>query len=393
MAFGATPEFPMNPSDTPCSSSDDSRLSESPEELLPGGENYSNLFSVLPENEVQYKQTQGPKQIAGYLLGYKLGRGSYATVREALAIASNQRVALKCLKPHLVKKSPGGMQQVMKEITTWSKLTHPNIVKMYDSFTVEETGKLYIVLEYIGAGTLQDMLDRAPENKIPQTQARSFMKGLLCGLEYLHNLGIVHRDIKPENLMISTRGVLKISDFGVAEMYKRTSEQRPDMIGSRTMGSPAFQPPEVAAGDIQFPGPKGDVWAAGITLYICLAGKYPFKGTTVFTLFESISKAQYDLLDEWDPVVKDLLSHFLDRSEANRYSVQELQNHEWFRKEIEETQEWVPLVFSPTSFSGIPNHDSNRSRVKSPNGSAKYKARNGCLPKKFYRNNCTCIIA
>jgi serine/threonine-protein kinase 11 len=92
----------------------------------------------------------------------------------------------------------------------------------------------------------------------------SYFRDLVRGLQFLHGEGIVHRDIKPGNLMLTLNGSLKISDFGVAELLQSFDDPS---YSPKSQGSPAFQPPEVASGAERFSGVKGDIWAAGITLY------------------------------------------------------------------------------------------------------------------------------
>lgn len=86
---------------------------------------------------------------------------------------------------------------------------------------------------------------------------------VINGLEYLHSKGVVHKDIKPGNLLLTTAGVVKITDFGVAEELDHFCK---DDICSTCQGSPAFQPPEIASGKDSWSGFKADIWAAGVTL-------------------------------------------------------------------------------------------------------------------------------
>ena len=103
---------------------------------------------------------------------------------------------------------------------------------------------------------------------------------LLLGLQFIHSKSIVHKDIKPSNIMVMPDGVIKISDFGVAEVLSAYSDS--DACG-RTHGSPAFQCPQIAAGKDKFDGFKSDVWSAGVTLYAMLKGRLPFTGKVPHT--------------------------------------------------------------------------------------------------------------
>lgn len=105
---------------------------------------------------------------------------------------------------------------MQREILVLKPLKHEHIVELVEDFVVAETDKLYLALEYMGGGTLQSLLDRAPNRRLPPGQARKFFSNMISGLKYLHTMKIVHRDLKPDNLLLTATGELKISDFGCA---------------------------------------------------------------------------------------------------------------------------------------------------------------------------------
>lgn len=110
----------------------------------------------------------------------------------------------------------GGEAAVQREILVLKPLKHSNIVELVEDFVIPETDKLYLALEYMGGGTLQSLLERAPNRRLPFIQARKFFTNMIHGLKYLHSMKVVHRDLKPDNLLLTAQGELKISDFGCA---------------------------------------------------------------------------------------------------------------------------------------------------------------------------------
>lgn len=109
----------------------------------------------------------------------------------------------------------------------------------------------------------KELVDSAPEKKLPLFQAHRYFCQLISGLEYLHGCRIIHKDIKPGNLLLSLDQILKISDFGVAEQLDLFAVDDTCTTGQ---GSPAFQPPEIANGHESFSGTKVDIWSCGVTL-------------------------------------------------------------------------------------------------------------------------------
>ena len=97
-------------------------------------------------------------------------------------------------------------------------MKHPNVVQCYGSRTLDNHSRRFIFLEYCSGGELFDRIE--PEVGMPEHQAQEYFKQLICGLEYLHQRGVSHRDIKPENLLLTENDVLKISDFGMATVFR-----------------------------------------------------------------------------------------------------------------------------------------------------------------------------
>jgi len=140
----------------------------------------------------------------------------------------------------------------------------------------------------------------------------------------------VHRDIKPSNLQLTTDGILKIIDFGVAETLDQFSNLDDT---DKFAGTPSFQPPEVAQGNTSFSATKVDIWAAGVTLYVMVTAQSPFKGNSVDELYSAISECQYEVPLELDTSLKELISKVMKANPDERLSLHDIAAHQWCKKE------------------------------------------------------------
>lgn len=137
----------------------------------------------------------------------------------------------------------------------------------------------------------------------------------------MHAQGVVHRDIKPDNLLLTHDDVLKIVDFGVSEMFEKTSE----MMTAKSAGSPAFLPPELCVakhGDIS--GKAADIWSMGISLYCLRFGRIPFERTGVLELYDAIKKDDFECPTENDPDFKDLMKRLLQKDPKKRIKMDDI---------------------------------------------------------------------
>ncbi|GFR88330.1 serine/threonine-protein kinase stk11 [Elysia marginata] len=284
----------------------------------------------VESDQVVYKpQRHKVKMLGKYLVGGMLGEGSYGTVKELLDTETLCRRAVKILKKRKLRKIPNGEQNVRREISLLKRLRHSNVIQLIDVIHNEEKQKMYMIMEYC-ASELQEMLDSVPDKKFPVWQAHGYFCQLINGLEYLHSQGIIHKDIKPGNLLVTNDECLKITDLGVAEaldQFARTDECRTGQ------GSPAFQPPEIANGQDVFSGFKVDVWSSGVTLYNITTGKYPYDGDNIYKLFENISKGDYSIPEGVSEMLSDLLKGMLAYDATVRYTLQQIRQHPWYRKQ------------------------------------------------------------
>ncbi|HEX3050194.1 MAG TPA: protein kinase, partial [Aggregatilineaceae bacterium] len=188
-------------------------------------------------------------------------------VYEGRDLQTGDKVAIKLLKPDIVDSMPNLIERFTREGEALRQLNHPNIVKMLDA--VEEDGMHYLIMEYVGGGSLEDLLQQEPQ--LPISQVLEIALDLADALTRAHRLKIIHRDIKPANVLLAEDGTPRLTDFGVAHMGSRT---RVTETGS-LIGTYSYLSPEAARSE-EIDG-RADIWSFGVMLYEMLAGRLPFK--------------------------------------------------------------------------------------------------------------------
>ena len=203
-----------------------------------------------------------------YELQRLLGRGGMAYVYYARDRILGRAVAVKILREEYARDDRFRVR-FRQEATAAARLSHPNIVTVYDFGYAED--RLFIVMEYVPGETLRQIIDaRAP---LPPEEALSLMVQACAGLGYVHRLGLVHCDVKPQNFLVTPDGRLKITDFGIARAWAGTYEAE-QTAATVVWGSPQYFSPEQAAG--KPPIPASDVYALGVVLYEMLTRRLPF---------------------------------------------------------------------------------------------------------------------
>jgi serine/threonine-protein kinase len=246
-----------------------------------------------------------------YRMVKKLGKGAMGEVSLMEDSKLDRKVAIKTIRPDVDMTSRGAIemrQRFVREAKTAGKLTHPNIVTVYDSFE-GEGGIAYIVMEFVEGDTLANIMKRA---QLSVPQVKHVIVNAANGLQHAHEHGVFHRDVKPENIMISPKtGVTKLMDFGIARLVES------DMTATGSvLGTPAYMAPEQVTG--KKVDARSDVFSLGVVLYELLAGKRPFPGTKITAVMLAILQeeppspssvdAERKVSPEWDPVVAKALA-------------------------------------------------------------------------------------
>jgi serine/threonine protein kinase len=215
----------------------------------------------VPTAEVQPGQTVAGK----YRIVRKLGSGGMGVVYEAEDLRLKRTVALKFLPPGLTADAEA-RERFVHEARAASSLDHPNICTIHEVDEAEE-GSLYIVMACYQGESLKDKLGRGT---LAPVEAIRIAAEVAEGLAKAHEHGIVHRDVKPGNIMVTSDGLAKILDFGLAKL---AGEARMTATGT-TVGTVAYMSPEQARGDEV--DARTDVWSLGVVLYEMATGALPF---------------------------------------------------------------------------------------------------------------------
>jgi serine/threonine protein kinase len=209
-------------------------------------------------------------------------------------------VAIKMLPEHFAS-DPERLARFEREAKLLASLTHPNIAGIYG--VERHEGHMFLVLEYVEGETLADRLDRGP---LPVDEAIDVCMQVAAGLEAAHDAGVVHRDLKPANVRLTSSGVAKVLDFGLARAdgasgVSSSTSQAPTMetpartptVPGAILGTAPYMSPEQARG--RRVDKRTDIWSFGVLLYECLTGTSPFIGETATDSIGAILHKDVDL--------------------------------------------------------------------------------------------------
>ncbi len=259
----------------------------------------------------------------------KLGEGGMGEVYKAEDTKLHRLVAIKVLPPQALVSEQDKIR-FAHEAQAAASLNHPNIAMIFEFDEID--GQAFIAMEYVEGETLKGKIRERP---LPVNDAVNIAIAVAEGLTKAHEKGIIHRDIKSDNVMISRDGVVKIMDFGLAEIAGRSRVTKEGM----TVGTAAYMSPEQARGEKL--DQRTDIWSLGVVLYEMVTGRFPFPG-------EYEQAIVYQILNEEPEPITSLRSNVpmeleriakkaMQKDRANRYQhvdemLTDLKSH---RKEIE----------------------------------------------------------
>lgn len=265
----------------------------------------------------------GRQFVEGWDVVQILGEGAYGEVQLVVNTTTKEAVAVKHLD---AEREECAASNIKKEVYIHRRLKHENIIKYYGH---REEGHLhFIFLEYAPGGELFDRIE--PDVGMPHSKAQRYFHQIIDGVEYLHSVGVTHRDLKPENILLDKNDNVKISDFGLATVFRHKGVER--NLQNRC-GTLPYIAPEVFFRDYR--AEPADIWSCGILLVVMLAGELPWNEATPDCLeFVSWKESNFSI-PPWtkiDSLALGLLTKILCSSPNKRYTISQIRNHLWYKK-------------------------------------------------------------
>lgn len=237
-----------------------------------------------------------------YQIKRKISVGGMASVFLAEDRSLDREVALKMMHPHLVHRADA-IQRFSFEAKAIAALSHDNIIRIFDYG--ENHNRPFLVMEFVDGMNLQQLLDSY--GALPNLITIGIARQIICGLICAHKKGIIHRDIKPANILLNKKGIIRITDFGIASL----SNAKSLTCSGSFIGSPYFISPEQATNKTVTGA--CDIFSLGVLLYFCLSGELPFTGNTPHSIINAIISNKHEDIRKKNSTVLLWLADLVDR--------------------------------------------------------------------------------
>ncbi|KAF2848938.1 serine/threonine-protein kinase-like protein chk1 [Plenodomus tracheiphilus IPT5] len=283
-----------------------------------------------------------PSNLPFRLVSKTIGQGAYASIRKAVPVnAPKPIIAIKFInKEHAFKQGRLTPKQIKTEIILHQHLgKHTNIIHLLGSG--EDALWTWIAMELAEGGDLFDKIEA--DEGVGEDIAHLYFSQLVSAVSYMHSKGVAHRDIKPENVLLSAEGDLKLSDFGLAALFKKDGQLR---LCNTVCGSPPYIAPEIVSGrrskradvlDVGYAANICDVWSCGVVLFVLLVGNTPWDEPTPRSEeYKEYAETGGHTTDElWQKLPSDIVSllrGMLKIDPAERFTLDEVRRHPWFTR-------------------------------------------------------------
>jgi serine/threonine protein kinase len=251
------------------------------------------------------KSSKSVSQLGDYKILKKLGKGGMGEVYLAHQISLDRQAALKVLSKQLAGKEDF-VKRFYREARAMAKLDHPNAVRVYE--VREDMGIHYVAMEYIDGKSMQKWMDEL--GKLSIGDAVHVVMRCAEALQAAHSQNLIHRDIKPDNIMLTSKGAVKVSDFGLAKALDDDLSMTQSGTG---LGTPYYMAPEQARNAKHVDG-RADIYALGVTLYYFVTGKLPFSGNSTIEVIQNKELGRFTPARKLNPQVSERLELVIDKT-------------------------------------------------------------------------------
>ena len=259
------------------------------------------------------------KNLGQFILGDKIGEGTFGIVRLATHILTGEKVAIKILDKRKITEDVD-KEHVEREIKILKMLRHTNIVHLF--YVIQNSTSISLIMEYSSGKDLFDYL--AAKKRLSEMEACGLFQQLISGLDYLHKLKVAHRDLKPENLLLDHEHKnIKLVDFGLSNIYHSNE------LLSTSCGSPSYAAPEMLNSK-EYDGSKVDIWSSGIILFAMICGYLPFEDKDKDNLYKKIQAGVFSIPSFVSEQARDLIQRILVTDPTKRMTIHHIKNHPWF---------------------------------------------------------------
>ncbi|KAK0133395.1 Serine/threonine-protein kinase NIM1 [Merluccius polli] len=275
------------------------------------------LTCSMCKDEKVVKELIIGRRVGFYKVRGEIGYGTFSRVKLAFHALTKDKVALKILDR--TRLDVQAQRLLTREISNMEGLQHPNVVRLYE--VVDTPCRLYLALEYAGGGDLHTRI--CDGGKMPDNCCKITFAQILSAIKYLHKNNIIHRDLKAENVLFTSRGCVKVADFGFS-----THVTARDHALDTFCGSPPYAAPELFR-DECYQGPPVDVWAMGVLLFFMVTGSMPFRADTLGKLRHCILDGSY-AVPPWVPgPCQRIIKGMLKPLPQERHAVDQMLGCDW----------------------------------------------------------------
>ncbi|KAL6051330.1 germinal center kinase 1 isoform X1 [Balamuthia mandrillaris] len=319
--------------------------------------------------------TDGEEAYTQFDQGVELGKGAYGCVYKGTHIASGTVLAIKSC-PNLGPAKDA----VQKEIDILKLCKHDNIVQYFG--TCEKGKTLWILMEFCGAGAIDSLRKKLPDDSFTEEQIAAVMIESIKGLVYLHSRNIIHRDIKSGNILVTEDGQTKLADFGVSAIVTEDKH-------STTIGTPLWMAPEVVSGEAY--DNTADTWSLGITAIEMAQGEPPYAKEKMMKAMVLISSGQPPKMDQpekWSSDFHDFINTCCIKDPKDRPTAAKLLEHPFCKKVTNPKEVMVELLKKAGIYKELELHSSGgASSGSQTNSNGSSSSGNGGTPTSQKKKN------